>query len=127
MTTAGSSSRRPGRTASEEPISQWPQTSPGSTGSWYFNGQKVIGTAYESIGDVGLLAYHATGTGNESGAAYVFTQSGTTWSQLAELTSPTTGPAEELGYSVALSGSTVLAGAAYFDEESGTAYVFVGV
>jgi nucleoside-specific outer membrane channel protein Tsx len=59
-----------------------------------------------------------------TGAAYVFVRSGTTWSQQAELTASDGGPYDDLGLSVALSGSTAVVGAPGKNSSSGTAYVF---
>ncbi len=64
-----------------------------------------------------------------AGAAYVFTKSGTTWSQAAKLTASTSLQLAYLGYSLAVDGDTVLVGA-YGDDTvfgelgSGSAYVF---
>jgi hypothetical protein len=59
------------------------------------------------------------------GNAYVFTQSGTTFTQQAILT-PTTSPtAGEFGRSVALSGNTALIGSPTFGNLTGAAFVFV--
>jgi FG-GAP repeat/Abnormal spindle-like microcephaly-assoc'd, ASPM-SPD-2-Hydin len=62
------------------------------------------------------------------GAAYVFVQSGTTWSQQAVLTASDGAARESFGYSVALDGSTAVVGAPqYYADPSapGAAYVFV--
>ena len=70
--------------------------------------------------------------GVDSGSAYVFTRSGTTWSQYAKLT-PTDGSAgDQFGGRVAMSGNTALIGDRLVDDdvkggESGAAYVFTGV
>jgi len=64
------------------------------------------------------------GENNGSGAAYVFTQSGTTWSQQAELTAPDAAANDYFGYSVAISGSTVVVGAYGNKVNTGAAYVF---
>ncbi len=66
--------------------------------------------------------------GIDSGSAYVFTRSGTTWSQQAKLTSSDGAAGDLFGVRVALSGDTALIGAHFDDdngEESGSAYVFV--
>jgi uncharacterized repeat protein (TIGR02543 family) len=66
--------------------------------------------------------------GPDSGAAYVFTRSGTTWSQEAYLKASNTGSGELFGCSVAVSGDTVVVGAAGESSSatgSGAAYVFV--
>jgi len=58
---------------------------------------------------------------SESGAAYAFTRSGSSWSQLAYLKASNTDPQDGFGKSVALSGSTVVIGAE--NEDSPTAGV----
>ena len=65
--------------------------------------------------------------GDSSGAAYVFTRSGSGWSQQAKLTAADGAAGAEFGYSVALSGDTAIIGAARDDEQgedSGSVYVF---
>jgi hypothetical protein len=68
----------------------------------------------------------AYGRSSAAGAAYVFVRSGTTWSQQAEIDDPGATAGDDFGWSVAISGSTVVVGA---DQDgnggSGTAYVFV--
>jgi hypothetical protein len=61
---------------------------------------------------------------NSAGAAYVFTASGGTWSRQAELTDPGGGSGDEFGYSVAVSGSTAVAGVPGTNSFTGTAYAF---
>jgi len=69
-------------------------------------------------------------SGSDSGSAYVFTRSGTTWSQQAKMLA-FDGAADDLfGYDVALDGHIALAGAPGDDDkgdDSGSAYVFVDV
>jgi hypothetical protein len=62
---------------------------------------------------------------SSTGAAYVFVRSGTAWSQQAELTAADAAPGDELGYSVALSGSTAVVAAPYKNSQTGAAYVYV--
>ena len=66
--------------------------------------------------------------GNHSGqgAAYVFTCSGTpcTWTQQQELTAIDGGRGDVFGYSVAVSGNTVIIGAIGQNSPRGAAYVF---
>ena len=77
---------------------------------------------------IGSRLYNAGGY-LSAGAAYVFTKSGTTWSQAAKLTASTSLQLAYLGYSLAVDGDTVLVGA-YGDNTvrgelgSGSAYVF---
>jgi hypothetical protein len=75
---------------------------------------------------IGAPAYNAGGV-DYAGAAWVFTRSGTTWTQEAEL-SPAAGPQswELFGASIALDDDTALIGARLSDPwQSGAAYVFV--
>ena len=62
----------------------------------------------------------AWGKNEGAGALYVFVRSGTAWSQQAELTADDGGTDNSFGRSVAISGSTVVAGASAKD----AAYVF---
>jgi hypothetical protein len=58
------------------------------------------------------------------GAAYVFAGSGTSWSEQAVLTEPSGADYDEFGYSVAISGSTIVVGAPGVNNDSGAVYVF---
>jgi len=75
-----------------------------------------------------------------SGAAYVFVRDGNGWSQQAYLKASNTGPGDQFGGSVAISGDTIVVGASLEDsdtrgvngnesndlaEQAGAAYVFV--
>jgi len=76
----------------------------------------------------------------DSGAVYIFLRNGTSWSEQALLKASNTGGSDGFGHSVAVSGNTVLVGAAYEDSNAtgvngdqsdnsataaGAAYVFV--
>jgi hypothetical protein len=78
----------------------------------------VIGVAAKTVGGQG-----------QAGAAYVFTRSGVTWSQQAELTASDAAASDYFGYSVALSGDTALVGAPFRtvsgQTNAGVVYVFV--
>lgn len=65
----------------------------------------------------------AQGSSTSSGAAYVFKQSGSTWSQKQELTPTAAVAGQGFGLSVAISGATLLVGSAG-GTTSGAAYVF---
>lgn len=86
----------------------------------------LFGWSVDLSGDVAVVG--AIGTaGGDPGAAYVFTRTGTTWTQQAILTAADGAPADEFGDSVAVSGDTVVVGAAYHDgaaNNAGAAYVF---
>ena len=56
-------------------------------------------------------AYLDDDNGDKSGSAYVFTRDSSGWSQKTKLTGPSRGRDDWLGYSVAVDGNTVLAGA----------------
>jgi len=64
------------------------------------------------------------------GAAYVFAESGGTWTQQAELTASDGIYTNEFGYSVALDGNTIVIGAPYrtvgSNQAQGVTYVFAG-
>ena len=65
--------------------------------------------------------------GDNSGSAYVFTRSGTTWSQQAKLTAADGAEGDAFGQSIALSGDTVVIGAPHDDDkgnDAGSVYVF---
>ncbi len=68
------------------------------------------------------------GGGNNSGSVYVFTRSGTVWTQQAILTASDGASGDQFGDSVALSGDTVVIGAGNDDHaggaSAGSAYVF---
>lgn len=66
-------------------------------------------------------------TGSESGSAYVFTRTGTSWAEQAKLTSGDAAPGDRFGWSAALDGDTTVIGAYQDDDNgsaSGSAYVF---
>ncbi len=65
--------------------------------------------------------------GVDSGSAYIFTRTGSTWSQQAKLTAPDGTADDRFGRSVTLVGDTAVIGAMFQDEKgknSGSAYVF---
>ena len=87
------------------------------------------GTSFNSFGNSVSVSgdtlvvgapYHDNGTG----AAYVFTLTGTTWSQTAELTASDGASGDFFGYSVSISGDTLVVGAYNHDNGTGAAYVF---
>ncbi len=73
------------------------------------------------------LLVGAPGHANEAGAAYVFTGSGASWAQKAELTAGEASASEGLfGEAVAISSSGAIVGAPGNDSGAGAAYVFTG-
>ena len=97
----------------------------------------VVGAHAEDSSTTGVDSTPDEGALN-SGAAYVFTRSGTTWSQQAYLKASNPGAYDWFGTSVAVSGDTVVVGAYLEDSstigvnsapnelasDSGAAYVF---
>jgi hypothetical protein len=75
----------------------------------------VVGAPDEDSATAGVNSVPAEGATN-SGAAYVFTRSGGVWSQQAYLKAAVVRAADEFGYSVAISGDTLVVGA--YDEAS---------
>ncbi|MBN2822796.1 MAG: cell wall-binding repeat-containing protein, partial [Coriobacteriia bacterium] len=62
--------------------------------------------------------------GSNSGSAYVFTRSGTAWTEQAKLTASDGAVSHNFGISVAISSDTAVIGAYYADSYRGSAYVF---
>jgi hypothetical protein len=108
------------------------------TGTTWTQQQKLLasdGTPHDNFGiyvsldgDTALIGARADSIhGNYSGSAYVFTRTGTTWTQQQKLV-PQDGQAEDnFGICVSLKGDTALIGAWYDDDNganSGSAYVF---
>jgi hypothetical protein len=71
----------------------------------------VAGADYESSNATGVNGNQTNNNALYSGAAYVFMRSGTNWSQQAYLKASNTESNETFGWSVAVSGNTVVVGA----------------
>jgi hypothetical protein len=75
----------------------------------------VVGAPFDNIS-----------TAADAGSAYVFRRSGTSWSQEAKLTAPTSNGDKNFGQAVAISGNTIIVGEPDSDSSpTGRAYVFV--
>jgi len=87
-----------------------------------------FGFSVSLSGDTALIGACADDdNGNESGSAYIFTRTGTTWTQQAKLLASDGAEADLFGSTVSLSGDTALIGADCDDDNgflSGSAYVF---
>jgi hypothetical protein len=90
-----------------------------------------FGVSVALSGDTALVGAYAddVGANANQGSAYVFTRSGTTWTQQVRLTASDGAAGDAFGISVALSEDTALVGA-YADDiganaDQGSAYVFV--
>ena len=95
--------------------------SDGAGGDWF-------GTSVALSGDTAVIGAHTDdGTAIDTGAAYVFTRSGTTWTQQAKLTPAGASTSDLFGYSVAVSGDTAVISALLDDDavtDAGAVYVF---
>lgn len=72
----------------------------------------VVGARDEDSAAVGVNGNQADDTAGNSGAAYVFTRTGTTWSQQAYLKASNTEANDNYGVSVGVDGDTIVVGAA---------------
>jgi hypothetical protein len=90
----------------------------------------VFGWSVAISGDTVLVGAYAddVGANSDQGSAYVFTRSGSTWTQQAQLVASAGAASDQFGYSVALDGDTALVGANVDDvganSNQGSAYVF---
>jgi hypothetical protein len=88
----------------------------------------LFGQAVAIDGDTAVVgAYLDDAVAADSGAAYVFTRTGTTWTQQAVLTANDGGPTDWFGASVEISGDAIVVGTPFEDPvgtDSGAAYVF---
>ncbi len=71
----------------------------------------VVGALLEDSAETGTTGTGADDNAANSGAAYVFVRSGTTWTQEAYVKASNTGAGDVFGVSVALSGNTMAVGA----------------
>ncbi len=100
----------------------------------------VIGAPDEDSNTSGVNGIKTNTGANSSGAAYVFVRNGNTWTQQAFLKASNTGQDDDFGYSVAISGDTLIVGAYKEDSaaagidgnqddnslvDAGAAYIFV--
>lgn len=88
----------------------------------------VVGAPEERSNTTGVNGDQGNNVTSGAGAAYVFVRDGGVWSQQAYLKASNTAGGDLFGYSVAVSGDTVVVGARLQDGgngDSGAAYVFV--
>ena len=71
----------------------------------------AVGVYGEDSSATGVNGIQSDNSANGSGAVYIFTRSGRTWSQQAYLKASNTGAYDEFGSSVSLSGDTLAVGA----------------
>ncbi len=82
----------------------------------------VVGAPYE---DSSSAANPDNNSFTDAGAAYVFTRSGTNWTQRAYLKASNVAPGAQFGYAVAIAGNSLAVGATG-ESDTGAAYIFVG-
>jgi hypothetical protein len=78
----------------------------------------VVGAYREDSAATGVNGDGSNTASTNSGAAYVFVRNGTTWSEQAYLKASNTGSFDGFGEAVAISGDTVVVGAALEDSEA---------
>lgn len=81
----------------------------------------VVGAPMESSSATGVNGNGFNNNATGSGAAYVFVRNGETWSQEAYLKASNTGEGDGFGWSVAISGDTIVIGA--YQEDSNATIV----
>ena len=85
-----------------------------------------FGNAVSVDGDsIVIGAYYDDDDAGNSGSAYVFTRSGTTWTEQQKLTASDAAKYDGFGHAISVDRNTILIGAdGYSDHYSGSAYVF---
>jgi len=90
-----------------------------------------FGTSVAIAGDTIVVGapLDDTAAGGDSGSAYVYVRSGTTWTEQQKLTASDAATIDQFGFSVSISGDTVVVGAFTHDTpaglDAGAAYVYV--
>jgi len=91
----------------------------------------LFGCSVALVGDTAVVGAPCDDVGaiTNQGSAYVFTRSGTTWSEQQKLTASDGAASDFFGYSVALSGETALVGARFDDvganAQQGSVYIYL--
>ncbi len=84
-----------------------------------------FGIAVAISGNTAVVGAYGEDTGGSfAGAAYVFTRSGTTWTQQAKLLASDRAASDQFGGSVAIDGNTIVVGATGDTSGEGAAYIF---
>jgi len=88
-----------------------------------------FGVSVSISGDYAIVGANGDDTGaDNTGSAYIYVRSGTTWSLQATLNNPTPVAYDHFGVSVAISGDYAIVGARYDDtgaRDAGSAYIYV--
>lgn len=85
----------------------------------------VVGAPGEDSASSSVNGNQSDNTSTQAGAAYIFVQNGVGWSQQAYLKAANSDARDRFGYSVVVSGDTVVVGAPGEAAGDGAAYVFV--
>jgi hypothetical protein len=123
--TVGGNSKQGAAYAFTEPGSVWPSSMMQTAKLTALDGAAgdALGCSVSICGNTAVVG--APGRNNNDGAAYVFAAAGATWAsmtQTATLTSP--GGSQAFGWSVSISGNTVVIGAPDYVIAEGAVYVF---
>jgi hypothetical protein len=84
----------------------------------------VVGSPYEASSATGVNRDQTDNSAFGAGAVYAFTRSGSVWSQQAYIKASNSNMGDQFGWSVALSGETLVVGANKVTFGSGAAYFF---
>ena len=93
----------------------------GAIGDWFGYSVSISGD-YAVVG-----AYQDDDKGDDSGSAYIFHRTGSSWTQQAKLTAGDGAASDFFGYSVSIDGNCAIVGAFYDNDNgdaSGSAYIF---
>jgi hypothetical protein len=89
---------------------------------WDDYSQDLFGWAVSLNGNTALIG--TIGKENNKGSAYIFTRTGSTWTQKQQLTASDGAKGDVFGYSVSLNGNTAIIAAAGDESYTGSTYVF---
>jgi hypothetical protein len=92
---------------------------------WIAGDSIIVGAPFEDSNATGVGGNQNNNTAVDSGAAYVFSRSGSTWTQDAYLKASNTSAAALFGEGVALTGDMALVGAEAGGTGGGAAYTFL--
>ena len=92
------------------------------TANDYFGVSVSLYGEYAAVG-----AFYEDGTATDTGSAYIFKRTGTSWSKQAKLTASDAGTLDYFGYGISMYGNFVAVGAKYDDDaatNAGAVYIF---
>jgi hypothetical protein len=82
-----------------------------------------FGTSVALSGDVAVVG--APDKNSDTGAAYVFTRTGTTWTLATTLTAPEGAPNDEFGWGIGVDKDTIIVGSCQENAKHGAAYIYI--